>query len=185
MKWVTNLKGTDGDHSGYRGTLFYDLATIQAIRLAFDLAAELRPHGVTALAGTPGFLRSEAMLDGFGVTEENWRDACDKARGFSESETPCYVGRAVASLAADPEVARKSGGVFASWELAKEYGFTDIDGRRPDWYGYVRTSIADIVKDGGPHDDEERFWVQAWRQQLGSDPRFSDLCELIDSSVPG
>ena len=176
---------TDGDHHGYRGSLFYDLAKTQVIRLAFALAEELHDQGVTALAVTPGFLRSEAMLDGFGVTEQNWQEAAAKVRGFSESETPCYVGRAVAALAADPQVHRKTGGVYASWELAKEYGFSDIDGRQPDWYGYVRSSVEEILSAGGPSDDDERFWVRAWYQQLRGDPRFAEFCQRIAASLPG
>lgn len=127
---------TDGDSDAYRGNLFYDLAKTSAIRLARAMAEELRPHNVTALAVTPGFLRSEAMLDYFGVTEENWREGANKDPHFIASETPFYVGRAVAALAADPQVAAKSGGVYTSWGLAREYGFTDIDGRRPDWGAY-------------------------------------------------
>src|SRR5262245_24217782 len=91
---------TDGDHFGYRGTLYYDLAKTGAIRLAFDMSEDLANKGVTALALTPGFLRSEAMLERFGVTEANWRDAAAKVQGFEASETPCFVGRAVAALAA-------------------------------------------------------------------------------------
>jgi NAD(P)-dependent dehydrogenase (short-subunit alcohol dehydrogenase family) len=124
---------TDGDSLRYRGSLFYDLAKTSAIRLAAGMAYELRPHGVTALAVTPGFLRSEAMLEGFGVTEASWRDAVAKDPFFAESETPLYVGRAVAALAADPQVWKKSGGVYASWTLSDEYGFEDADGRRPHW----------------------------------------------------
>lgn len=124
---------TDGDSLRYRGSLFYDLAKTSAIRLAAAMAYELRPHGVTALAVTPGFLRSEAMLEGFGVTEANWRDAVAKDPFFAESETPLYVGRAVAALAADPQVWKKSGGAYASWTLSDEYGFADADGRRPHW----------------------------------------------------
>lgn len=124
---------TDGDSLRYRGSLFYDLAKTSAIRIASALAYELRPHGVAALAVTPGFLRSEAMLEGFGVTEANWRDAVAKDPFFAESETPLYVGRAVAALAADPQVWKKSGGAYASWTLSDEYGFTDADGRRPHW----------------------------------------------------
>ena len=169
---------TDGDHAGYRGAFFYDLAKNQAIRLAFAMASDLGSRGVTALAVTPGFLRSEAMLDNFGVTEDNWTDVTE--RGFSESETPCYVGRAVAALAADERVAEKAGGVYASWELAKEYGFTDIDGRQPDWWGFVRSSIGRILEQGGPQDDDERYWVTAWRSQLGGDPRFAEMCRRID-----
>lgn len=97
------------------------------------MAEELRSHNVTALALTPGYLRSEAMLDYYGVTEDNWREGAQRDPHFIASETPFYVGRAVAALAADPDVAAKSGGVYTSWGLAKEYGFTDIDGRQPDW----------------------------------------------------
>ena len=122
---------TDGDGLYYRGNLFYDLVKVSVIRLAFDMAEELRRHKVTALSLTPGFLRSEAMLDYFGVTEENWQEAVKKEPSFISSETPFYVGRAVAALAADPKVSKKSGRVFSSWGLAKEYGFTDIDGKQP------------------------------------------------------
>lgn len=174
---------TDGDHAGYRGALFYDLAKNQSIRFAFALAAELKPKGIASIAVTPGFLRSEAMLEMLGVTEANWEDAAAKERGFSESETPCYVGRAVAALAADPNVMDKTGGVYASWELAKEYGFTDIDGRKPDWWTYVRTSINEILDRGGPQDDGEKYWVDAWHSQLKADPRFADLCRRIEEAT--
>jgi len=133
---------TDGDSLAYRGTLFYDLAKIAVIRLAYDLAQELAPHGVTALAVTPGFLRSEAVLDHFGVTEANWRDAIAQDEHFAESETPAFVGRAVAALAADPDVARKGGGLYASWTLAGEYGFTDVDGRTPHWGRHYAAYVA-------------------------------------------
>lgn len=133
---------TDGVGADYRGNLFYDLAKASAIRLAFAMAEELRPHRVAAVAVTPGFLRSEAMLDHFGVTEENWEEGARKDPHFIASETPFYVGRAVAALAADPQVMDRSGGAFASWELAKAYGFTDIDGRRPDWGAYYAEHLA-------------------------------------------
>jgi NAD(P)-dependent dehydrogenase (short-subunit alcohol dehydrogenase family) len=129
---------TDGDSERYRGNLFYDLAKVLPIRLALALNAELKGRA-TAVAVTPGFLRSEAMLDHFGVTEATWRDAVAKDEHFAQSETPAYVGRAVAALAADPRVREKGGRVFASWTLAKEYGFTDADGRRPDWGAYFAT----------------------------------------------
>jgi NAD(P)-dependent dehydrogenase (short-subunit alcohol dehydrogenase family) len=124
---------TDGDFFGYRYNLFYDLVKISVIRLAMIMAYELRKTQITALAVTPGFLRSEAMLDLFGVTEENWRDAGKKRPDFLASETPLFVGRAVAALAADPEVKQKSGQVFSSWDLSDEYGFTDADGDQPHW----------------------------------------------------
>ena len=101
--------------------------------LAFNMAAELKPHGVAAIAITPGFLRSEAMLERFGVTEANWRDAGSQDKNFLESESPLFVGRAVAALAQDSHVLERSGQLCSSWELAREYGFTDADGRRPDW----------------------------------------------------
>ena len=132
---------TDGYDDKFRGSLFYDFPKHGVIRLAKAQAEELRPHGVTALAITPGFLRSEAVLDHFGVSEGNWRDAIEKDRHFAESETPHYVGRAVAALARDPDVARWAGQALTSWGMAREYGFTDIDGRKPDWGTYF-ASIA-------------------------------------------
>ena len=133
---------TDGDDLAYRGTLFYDLAKISAIRLAYAMAQDLRPFNVAAVAVTPGFLRSEAMLENFGVTEENWQEAGQRDVHFLQSETPFYVGRAVAALAADPDVMMKSGKALNSGELALEYGFTDVDGRQPHWRAYFQEHIA-------------------------------------------
>jgi len=124
---------TDGNSFGYRGNLFYDLVKSSVIRLAFGMAYELRRRNVTAVAITPGFLRSEAMLEHFGVTEANWEEAAKKDPNFAASESPLFVGRAIAALAADSEMFKKSGRVLASWDLAEEYGFTDADGRRPHW----------------------------------------------------
>jgi NAD(P)-dependent dehydrogenase (short-subunit alcohol dehydrogenase family) len=124
---------TDGIGDGYRGTLPYDLVKASVIRLALAEAADLRPHHVAALALTPGFLRSEAVLDHFGVTEETWRDAIARDPHFAHSETPRFLGRAIVALAADPAIMEKSGGRFATWDLAREYGFDDVDGARPDW----------------------------------------------------
>jgi len=124
---------TDGDSFAYRGDLFYDLVKTAVIRLAFAIDRELHEHNITSLALTPGFLRSEAMLDYFGVTELNWREGAKKDANFIASETPFFVGRAVAALAGDPQVSRKSGRVFSSWSLAEEYDFTDADGRQPNW----------------------------------------------------
>ena len=101
--------------------------------IALNMAAELKPHGVAAVAITPGFLRSEAMLEHHGVTEANWRDAGKKDANFLESETPLFIGRAVAALAADPKILGRTGELCSSWELARHYKFTDADGRRPDW----------------------------------------------------
>lgn len=127
---------TDGDTMAYRGTVFYDLVKTSAIRLAFAMAEDLRPHGITALAVTPGFLRSEEMLERFGVTEANWQDGAQQDPYFIASETPYFVGRAIAALAADPDVFSKTGGVYSSWGLSDEYRFSDIDGRQPHWGRY-------------------------------------------------
>ena len=133
---------TDGIREDYRGSLFYDLAKASVIRLAKAQAAELEPHGITALALTPGFLRSESMLDHFGVTEDNWLEGARKDPHFAASETPRYIGRAVAALAADPNVNRWTGHALATWQLTYEYGFIDIDGHRPDWGAYYAEQIA-------------------------------------------
>lgn len=124
---------TDGDFFGYRGNIFYDLVKTSVIRLAFAMARELRNRHITALALTPGFLRSEAVLDHYGVTEKNWKEGAKVEPNLRASETPFYVGRAVAALAADSNVLKKSGRVFSSGDLAEEYGFRDVDGRKPNW----------------------------------------------------
>jgi NAD(P)-dependent dehydrogenase (short-subunit alcohol dehydrogenase family) len=121
----------------YRLSLFYDLAKTSVIRVAWSLAHELKPHQCTAVALSPGWLRSEQMLDNYGVKEENWRDATKKQPHFIITETPRYVGRAVAHLAADTEVARWNGQSLNSGQLAKVYGFTDVDGSQPDAWRYV------------------------------------------------
>jgi NAD(P)-dependent dehydrogenase (short-subunit alcohol dehydrogenase family) len=126
----------NNDH--YRLSLFYDLAKTSVVRMAWALAQELRPHQCTAVALTPGWLRSEKMLENYGVSEANWRDATEKQPHFIISETPRYVGRAVAHLAGDPEVARWSGQSLSSGQLAKVYGFTDLDGSQPDCWRYLR-----------------------------------------------
>lgn len=132
----------------YRVSFFYDLAKTAVLRMAFAQAEELRAHGGTAVALTPGWLRSEIMLGHYGVTEERWRDALAKQPHFAISETPAYVGRAVAALAADPEVARWSGKSLSSGQLAKVYGFTDVDGSRPDAWRY----LVEVQDAGKPAD---------------------------------
>jgi NAD(P)-dependent dehydrogenase (short-subunit alcohol dehydrogenase family) len=127
----------DGDTLDYRATLFYDLIKISVSRFAFAMAEELHKHRVAAVAITPGFLRTEAMLDHFGLTEANWREGGKKDPHFLASETPFFVGRAIAALAADPQVLSKSGGLYSSWGLAREYGFTDLDGSSPDWGKHI------------------------------------------------
>ena len=133
---------TDGDSDRYRGALFYDMAKASVIRLAFAQSHDLRDRGVTAVALTPGFLRSEAVLDHFGVTEADWERGVAKDRHFAQSESPHFVGRAVAALAADPDAQRFTGQALSSWGLSREYGFTDVDGRRPDWGAYYEREFA-------------------------------------------
>ncbi|MGH9264477.1 MAG: SDR family oxidoreductase [Acidimicrobiales bacterium] len=132
---------TDGtlayNSANYRLSTFYDLAKWSVLRLGHDLAHEVGPRGATALALTPGWLRSEMMLDAFQVTEANWRDATKAVPHFAISETPLFVGRAVAALAADPDVARWNGRSTSSGELARVYGFTDVDGSQPDAWRYM------------------------------------------------
>jgi len=128
---------TDGVSDHYRGNVFYDLAKVSVIRLAVALAYELRTRGVTAVAVTPGFLRSERMLALFGVTEANWQDQAKRDPHFAESETPIYVGRGIAALAADPNHWRVSGQALTSWDLAEKYNVEDADGRRPHWGRYI------------------------------------------------
>jgi NAD(P)-dependent dehydrogenase (short-subunit alcohol dehydrogenase family) len=134
------------DH--YRVNFFYDLAKASVLRMAFALGHELGPRGVTAVALTPGWLRSEMMLDIYGVREDNWRDALDRVPHFAISETPRYVGRAVAALAADPDVARWNGASLSSGGLAQVYGFTDLDGSRPDAWRY----LVEVQDAGKPAD---------------------------------
>jgi NAD(P)-dependent dehydrogenase (short-subunit alcohol dehydrogenase family) len=122
----------------YRLSAFYDLAKMAAIRLAFAQSKELAPHGCTAVALTPGWMRSEMMLDNYQVTEATWRDAVVGSPHFTAiSESPRFVGRAVAALAADPELPHRNGGSFSSGGLAREYGFTDLDGSQPDCWRYM------------------------------------------------
>ncbi|MCX5582654.1 SDR family oxidoreductase [Streptomyces erythrochromogenes] len=127
----------DYNATRYRVSFFYDIAKSSVLRMAFALGHELGPRGATAVALTPGWLRSEMMLDAYGVTEETWRDALAKSPHFAISETPAYVGRAVAALAADPEVSRWNGRSLSSGRLAQVYGFTDLDGSRPDAWRYL------------------------------------------------
>lgn len=140
---------TDGDGVGYRGSLFFDLVKVSTIRLAYAMAEELAPQGIASVAVSPGFMRTEWMLDHFGATEENWREVAEtnpeaKSFGFNASETPCFVGRAVAALAADARVMDKSGGVYGSWTLSDEYGFTDIDGNRPHMGRHLEEHFKEI-----------------------------------------
>jgi NAD(P)-dependent dehydrogenase (short-subunit alcohol dehydrogenase family) len=137
------IEVTDGIDYRYRGNLFYSLAKISPIHLAESMAEELKPHGISAIAITPGFLRSEEMLEHFGVTEDNWQDAVHhsddpNAVHFLQSETPYYIGKGIAALAASTDLMSRSGLVFPSWTMSDEFGIVDVDGRRPHWGNYAK-----------------------------------------------
>lgn len=138
---------TDGVSARYRGTMFYDLAKSTVIRLAVAKGEELRTHGVAALAISPGFLRSEAMLDHFGVTAETWRNAIEQDEHFAFSESPHYLGRAIAAVAADPERMALTAAATATWELVERYdgtdlAFTDLDGTQPKWGPHMKQALG-------------------------------------------
>ncbi len=172
----------DGHFAGYRGQILYDLVKASLARLAYGMAMELAETGVTALALSPGFLRSEAVLEHFGVAEENWRDAIAKDPFFAESETPHLVGRAAAALAADPQVRRKAGLVLFAADLAHEYGFTDIDGRVPDFPRLFDATVARIAS-APPLDEEGRFLAWARFCQIHRDPARRDLAMQLAAAL--
>jgi len=141
--------GTDEYNArNYRVSFFYDLAKAAVSRMAFALAHELRPHGATAVLLTPGWLRSEQMLDAYQVSEANWREATMRSPHFAISESPAFVGRAVAALAQDADVTRWNGASLSSGQLAKLYGFTDLDGSQPDAWRY----LVEVQDAGKPAD---------------------------------
>ena len=136
---------TDGNHLAYNDVgLYYSLSKASLVLLAYLMAQELKAYDVAVVSLTPEWLRSEAMLDGFGVTEENWQDAVEKNPGFAKSETPYYIGRAVVALATDRNAMGKTGHALSAGYLAREYRFTDVDGRQPP--GYCREGV---FKNGG------------------------------------
>lgn len=154
------------DNVQYHGAFYFDMMETLLKRLVLGLANDLGKSGITAVAVGPGFMRTEAILEGFGVTEANWRDAVSHpqaaAMGWGGSESPCFVGRAVAALAADPQVARKNGGIYTTRSLSEEYGFNDIDGARPDYAVFdaaveqaKKTHLATLV-------DAARFTEVEW-----------------------
>ena len=168
------------DNVGYHGAFYFDMMEVLLKRLIFALANELGQHGIAAVAVGPGFMRTEAILEAFGVTESNWREALKSpqavAFGFGGSETPCFVGRAVTALAADPDVGRRNGGIYTARSLAGDYGFTDVDGALPDYEvfdaafeeakkghlapliaaaGFASVDWKMVPKNGGPSDSLE------------------------------
>jgi NAD(P)-dependent dehydrogenase (short-subunit alcohol dehydrogenase family) len=147
VEMTDGTRDYNADH--YRLSAFYDLAKTAVIRLAFAQSKELEPHGCTAVALTPGWMRSEMMLDNYGVSEANWRDGAAVNPHFAAiSESPLFVGRAVAALAADPQLRSRNGGSFSSGGLAREYGFTDLDGSQPDCWRYM----VEVQDPGRPAD---------------------------------
>jgi len=172
----------DGHFQGYRGQILYDLVKSSLARLAYAMAMELVPTNVTALALSPGFLRSEAVLEHFGVREENWRDAIAKDPFFAESETPLLVGRAAVALASDPKVRKKAGLIHFASDLAREYGFTDVDGRVPDFPKMFDAKVKEIAARGKP-DEQARFLLWARYCQVHSDPARRDLAILLAKAL--
>lgn len=138
------IEVTDGDTLAYRGNLVYDFVKTGVMRLALGMAEEFKARGllITSVALTPGFLRSEEMLEHFGVSEESWQDGARKDPYFAGSETPRYLGRAVVALASDPDVHEWAGQALSTWQLSDVYGFEDIDGRRPHWQRFYEEMQA-------------------------------------------
>jgi NAD(P)-dependent dehydrogenase (short-subunit alcohol dehydrogenase family) len=133
---------TDGVDYRPRGNFYYSLAKISTIHMAQAMAQDLKEYNITSIAVTPGFLRSEAMLESFGVTEDNWKDATEIDPHFIASETPYYIGEAIRCLASDPTIAEKTGGIYSTWELSEIYGFKDMDGSQPHWGNYFKNNIG-------------------------------------------
>ncbi len=152
----------DGNHLKYNNCgVYYSLSKASAVLLAYFMSEELREHNVTVVSLTPGWLRSENMLDGFGVTEENWQDALEQAPDFATSETPFYIGRAVVALATDPDVMERTGHALSAGYLAREYGFTDVDGTQPP--GYCKEGM---FKNGGFAHMETEFAPQVRVEEI-------------------
>jgi NAD(P)-dependent dehydrogenase (short-subunit alcohol dehydrogenase family) len=172
----------DGHFAGYRGQILYDLVKAALARLAYGMAMELARTEVTALALCPGFLRSEAVLDHFGVSEATWREAIAKDPYFAESESPALAGRAVVALASDPDVRRRSGGVHFASDLAREYGFTDVDGRTPDFPRLFDAQMAAMAEASAP-DDTGRYLMWARYCQIHQDPTRRALSHQLSKAL--
>jgi NAD(P)-dependent dehydrogenase (short-subunit alcohol dehydrogenase family) len=173
----------DGHFAGYRGNILYDLVKAALARLAYGMAMELARTGVTALALSPGFLRSEAVLDHFGVREETWREAIAKDPYFAESESPWLAGRAAAALAADPDARRKAGLIHFASDLAREYGFTDVDGRVPDFPRMFDAWMRAAAALAPPLAEADRFLVWARYCQIHQDPARRELAVLLAGAL--
>lgn len=174
---------TDGNLSGYRGQVLYDLVKASVNRLGYAMAWDLLDSGVTALTVSPGFLRSEAVLDAFGVTEANWREGIARDPLFAESETPFYVGRAVAALAADPDVRRKAGAVLFAADLAREYGFTDVDGRTPHFWRGIDERLAQLARSDAALDPAMQGLMQHRYSMTHREPDRRDAAEALAAKL--
>jgi len=161
---------TDGYSEGYRGQIIYDLVKSSNMRLGYAMAWDLAETGVTALAISPGFLRSEHVLEVLGVTEANWREGAAKSPEFIESETPCLVGRAIVALACDPNVRTKAGRTYWAADLAQEYGFTDLDGRVPRFWEHFDTIVEEILARETKLAGQDRFMVWMRYCQIHREP---------------
>ena len=171
------LEVTDGLLEGYRGQILYDLIKAAVLRLGYAMAWDLKDSGVTALTLSPGFLRSESVLEHFGVTEANWRDGAARDPLFEESETTSFLGRGIAALAADPEVGRFAGSALASEDLADIYDLDDIDGRRPHVYRHFEHIAGRIAAGEGPLNDYDSFFAWASYMRYHRDPAAADMAE--------
>ncbi len=169
---------TDGAFAGYRSQIFYDLCKMATIRLAYAMSVELELEPITAVAVTPGFLRSEAVLDHFGVTEATWREAIAKDLHFEQSETPRLVGRGIAALAADPDRKRWAGQALSSWQLSHHYDLRDVDGRRPHWDDHMDATVEETLAKSDPTADELMV-LQFRKPQLDFDPDRAEQRERI------
>ena len=171
---------TDGAFHGYRGQLFYDLCKTSVIRLAYAMSVELADCDLTAVAVTPGFLRSEAVLDHFGVTEASWRDAIEQDPHFAHSETPLLVGRAIAALAADPEVGAFAGRALSCWELTRHYDLRDVDGSQPHWDEHLDAAVEEILNSASPSPDDLQL-LAVRKPQLDFDASRADQRARIEA----
>jgi hypothetical protein len=172
----------DGHFAGYRGHMLYDLVKASLARCAYAMAMEQATTGVTAQSLSPGFLRSEAVLEHFGVREDNWHEAIAKDPYFVESESPLLVGRAAAALAADPSVRRKAGLICFASDLAREYGFTDADGRVPNFPRLFDAKVKELIATR-PLSDISRFYVWARYCQIHQDPERRELAVMLADAL--
>ncbi len=170
---------TDGSDPGYRGQLLFDFIKSSLIRLAYAMAWDLATTRVTALALSPGFLRSEAMLERFGVSEANWRDGCAQDPDFAASETPRYVGRAVTALAADPNLRAKAGGAYFTADLAEAYGLTDVDGRQPHFWKAMAARLEPEFAGDGELSASARLHASGRYQRLHLSPAHADEARAL------